>query len=128
MAELGMSRQSDTTEDISLGELWKIILDGKWIVVLITVVITGLVAVATMIATPIYHAEVLLAAREGEDIGANLGQLGNLASLAGVRLNGGGGDQKIQAVAMLRSRGLAEQFIRENGLVKIFFEDRKSVV
>jgi uncharacterized protein involved in exopolysaccharide biosynthesis len=79
----------------------------------------ALAAVYLAFTTPfVYRAEVVVAPVNQNDTansGSLAGQLGGLASLAGLPLPNGGGTQEAQA--MLRSRYLAEMFITKNKLV-----------
>ena len=55
-------------------------------------------------------------------IGSMLGDLGGIASLAGLNL--GGGQSTTEAIAFLKSRQFAEDFIREKELLPVFFSDQ----
>jgi uncharacterized protein involved in exopolysaccharide biosynthesis len=74
--------------------------------------------------TPTYKVEILLAPIIDESAGsagaALAGQLGGLASLAGLELGSGGG-AKDQAVALLQSRTLTREFISEHNLLPVLF-------
>jgi uncharacterized protein involved in exopolysaccharide biosynthesis len=119
-----MMEQAEASDEISLADVWRALIDGKWIILIVTVFATATSIAAVFLMTPIYRGEVLLAAREDDGGGASGlgGQLGGLASLAGIRLDSGG-DDRTEAIAMLRSRTFAERFIREQELLPILFED-----
>ncbi len=109
-----------SADEIRLIELWNIIWSGKWRIVAITsLFVLGSVAYA-LLATEWYRAEVLLVPAEVKGSPVIAGQLGGLASLAGV--NVGGGDS-VEAVATLRSRDFAREFIEDHGLLTVFFAD-----
>jgi uncharacterized protein involved in exopolysaccharide biosynthesis len=82
-------------------------------------VVFALVAVYVALTTrPVFRSEVVLTevSNDGLSGAEALGsRLGGLASLAGVSL--GGSSQSREAVAVLRSRYLAEEFIKRYGLV-----------
>ena len=105
---------------VSLRELWSILWNGKWLIVAATVVFAVLSVVYALLATEWYRADVLLAPSEERSTPALGGQLGGLAALAGVTV--GGGDS-VQAVATLRSREFAREFIDEFSLLPILFAD-----
>ena len=80
----------------------------------------ALIAVYLALTTPfVYRAEVVVSpvSQGNEGLGSSLaGQFGSLASLAGINLPGVGGGGAQEALAMLRSRYLAETFIARNKL------------
>lgn len=83
--------------------------------------ITAICAVAAVIygftATPIYRAEVVITETPNEGVGAAslASQFSGLASLAGVSLSPGDAASR-EAQAVLKSRHLAEEFIKRNEL------------
>jgi uncharacterized protein involved in exopolysaccharide biosynthesis len=96
-------------------------------------VVTTCCAIAALayalVARPIYRAEVVVT--EVRDVGMSglgtlAGQLGGLASLAGVNLSIADGAER-EAQAVLRSRRLVEEFVRRNELVPLLLSNsRKS--
>lgn len=83
-------------------------------------IVSGLIAVyLAMTATHVYRAEVVLTevSTGGMDGGSSLtSRLGGLASLAGLNIAGGEGAREAHAV--LRSRHLAEEFIKRYDLIE----------
>src|SRR6056297_1317632 len=79
-----------TSESFSLAELWRVIWSGRWLVILMSGLF-GIAAIAyALLATEYYRADVLLAPAEqtgSPAIGPDLGRLGGLASLAGIRVD-----------------------------------------
>ncbi len=111
-------------DGIDLREIWRVLVDNKQLIALVTAVTTLIALVTAFSITPIYRAEVLLAPATAEKTGglsALSGQFGDLAALAGISL--GGGDQTQEAIATLKSRALTEAFIKDNNLMPILFED-----
>ncbi len=111
-------------DEIDLREIWRVLVDNKKLIALVTAITTLIALVTAFLITPIYRAEVLLAPATAEKtggLGALAGQLGDVAALAGISL--GGGDQTQEAIATLKSRALTEAFIKENNLMPILFED-----
>ncbi|MBN4053831.1 LPS O-antigen length regulator [Haliea sp. AH-315-K21] len=113
-------------DEIDLLELWNILWKGKWVIVLITAVFAvGSVAYALWLPD-IYRTEVLLSPTDeegssGGGLAAGLGQLGGLASLAGVNLGGSSGvSQKDRALAIMQSRFFIKDFFDKYDLVVPF--------
>jgi uncharacterized protein involved in exopolysaccharide biosynthesis len=103
-------------DEINLKELFNVLWSGKWIVITITVIITSFAALYAVNLENIYKSEVTLAPA-GENGGMNLpGQLGGLAALAGVNLDGKNGDKTALAIEILKSREFLGRFIEANDL------------
>jgi uncharacterized protein involved in exopolysaccharide biosynthesis len=108
-------------DEITLLDLWRVIWDGKYLLVGITGVIT-LVAVAyALLATEWYRASALLVPAENQSMTDIGGQLGGLASLVGIGL-GGAGSGSAEALAVLKSREFATAFITENKLLDLYLD------
>jgi uncharacterized protein involved in exopolysaccharide biosynthesis len=119
MADPGMSSQAD--DEISFGDLWRIVWHGKWIVAAVTLIFAvGSVAYALM-ATEWYRSEALLAPAEARSTSPIAGQLSGLAALAGVSVGGPG---NAEALAVLESRDFLRTFIEEHGILALLFEDQ----
>ena len=124
------SRQDD---EIDLLELWQLLVDHKKLIATITGVTTAVALIASLLMTPIYRAEVLLAPVSQEQtggMGALASQYGDFASLAGISLGGGGDSQTQRALATLKARALTEIFMKEEGVLPVLFpgiwdEERK---
>jgi uncharacterized protein involved in exopolysaccharide biosynthesis len=101
-------------------DLWLIAWKGKWIILSVAFLAAiGSIGYA-LLATEWYRAEVLLAPADSRSGPALGGQLGGLAALAGVSIRDGDG---AEAVAVLKSRELAREFIEEFDLLQVFFAD-----
>lgn len=108
-------------EEISLRELALQLWQGRWIIIALVVLCTAAMTVAAYSMTRVYRsAIVFVPANAGKNSGgglsAALGQLGGLASLAGVSVGSGDTDTQ-EALAVLGSRELTERFITENNLM-----------
>jgi uncharacterized protein involved in exopolysaccharide biosynthesis len=104
-------------DEIDLRELFATLWRGKWIIILVTVVF-AVAGVFYAISQPnIYQASVLLAPAQDEGGAGISGQLGGLASLAGISLGGGGSNQTVIAKAVLQSRAFLTDFIHRHNLV-----------
>lgn len=107
-------------EEINLRDIWNTLWQRKWLIIgAIVVFALGSVTYA-LLATEWYRAEVLLAPAEERTMQPLAGQLGGLAALAGVSVGGGDG---AEAIAVLRSRELAQAFIERFALITVFFAD-----
>ena len=122
-----MNRSNDRWEDVEtldVRALFLRILNRRWWVVGSIVFFTCAFTAAAFLMTPIYRATVVMvpAAQErGQGgLGAALGQLGGLASLAGINI-GSEGMETEEALAVLRSRAFGEQFIVDRNLIPQFF-------
>lgn len=116
--------QDDDT--IDLGELIARLWARKWWIVASVVLFAGVAAVIAFTSTRIYRASVVLVPANAEGVGGMegaFGQLGGLASLAGLTM-GSSGLQIEEALAVLRSREFTESFIREKKLMPVLYEDR----
>ena len=86
-----------------------------------TTLVGGLIAlVLAIIATPTYRADIVVTLTQDTNLGSGqgiAGQLGGLASIAGVNLGNEGPDREHQAV--LESRHLIEEFVKRNGVVQL---------
>jgi len=119
--ELKSTDQYD--DEIDLRELFSVLWDGKKLIVGITAVF-ALAAVFYALSIPNqYRATALVSPAEGSGGGLSdaLGQLGGLASLAGVSIGGGESSEAQVAQEIMRSRGFIEEFISENNIdVEVF--------
>jgi len=111
-----MARHSDDEIDLRVlfGQLWQ----GRKTIVA-CVFVFGLIALLYSLTLPnMYKAEMTLAPANAESDGmggALMGQLGGLASFAGVSLPGGS-DSSTTAIATLESRQFLVRFIKKHGL------------
>ena len=104
-------------DEIDLRQLFATLWAGKWLVIAFTALFAaGGVAFALM-KPNIYQASVLVApANEEGGVKGLSGQLGGLASLAGINLGGGGSNQTVIAKEVLQSRAFLTDFIRRHQL------------
>ena len=108
-------------DEIDLRELLSVIWQGKWIIIAITTLFTVASVFYAINQPNIYKSEVLLAPAEQDQQGAFgslTGQLGGLASLAGVNLgSNGGGDKTQMALEVLKSRQFTSEFIQKHNIL-----------
>ena len=110
-------------DEIDLWELWDTVWSGRWLIIAITALFAIGGVTYAMLAQEWWRADVVLAPADKKALPGALGQLGGLASLAGVNL-GSGGDQ--EPLAVLRSKGFAREFITEQELMPVLLKDVKS--
>jgi uncharacterized protein involved in exopolysaccharide biosynthesis len=104
-------------DEIDLGELFATLWRGKWTIVLFTIVFAAAGVFYALSKPNIYQASVLLAPAQDEGGARGLGgQLGGLASLAGISLGGGGTSKTVMAKQVLQSRAFLTDFIDHHNL------------
>ncbi|MDA0406784.1 Wzz/FepE/Etk N-terminal domain-containing protein [Vibrio alginolyticus] len=113
--------QSQSTDDeINLRELFKALWKGKWIIITTTFVFAIGTVLYALSLPNIYKSDALLAPTEssnGGGLSKMAGQLGGLAALAGVNLEGGESSQTDLAVQVMKSRQFVEAFINKHDLL-----------
>jgi len=111
---------------IDFSEYFAIFRKHRSFLLSIVVLCTALAILTAMLLPKKYEATMLLAAAteasDSSGLSSLANQFGSLASLAGVALDSGG--SKEEAVAILRSRSLALEFIEQENLLPVFFSDR----
>jgi LPS O-antigen subunit length determinant protein (WzzB/FepE family) len=115
-----LALQNNSGDEIDLAELWHAIWTGKLTIIVISFIF-AVASIAFALSKPdVYKASVLLspASNEGAGgMGALGGQLGGLASLAGVNLGGGGTDKTSLALEIIKSRSFLETYIAKHNLL-----------
>ncbi len=108
---------SHSEHEIDLGELFAALWRSKLLIMAFTFVF-ALLSVALALYLPnIYRADTLLApasATQKNGLGGLAGQLGGLASIAGISLGGTGTDKTALALETVRSRDFVSRFIQNN--------------
>lgn len=107
-----------TDDEIDIFDLWHILWQRKWLIVGITALFAAAAVAYALLATELYRANVLLAPTEQKSNPAMGGQLGGLAALAGITLSRG---DSAEALAVLRSREFARDFIQDKQLLPALF-------
>ncbi|WP_421844351.1 Wzz/FepE/Etk N-terminal domain-containing protein [Marinobacter algicola] len=104
-------------DEIDLRQLFTTLWQGKWVIVA-TTILFAVAGVFYALSKPnIYQASVLLAPAQNEGNPSGIsGQLGGLASLAGINLGGGGSNKTIMAKEVLQSRAFLTDFIHRHNL------------
>lgn len=112
-------------DEISFREVWRAVAARRGLILALATAGLAAGGLAGWLTVPVYRAESLLAPVEAESRGALsalAGQFGGLAALAGMNL-GADGNQRDEAVALLRSRSLAMQLIDDLELMPVLFQE-----
>lgn len=116
---------ADHGDEIDLAALIRI-LYGYRMLIAAFIVLFGLGAtVLALLATPIYRGEVVVTQVSDPALGGAgglAGQLGGLASLAGLNMKGGDSNEQ-RSRAVLQSRMLVEEFIKRGNLLPQLYPD-----
>ncbi len=111
-------------DEVSLFDIWRILVRYKWTILATTVFITLAATLLALLMTPVYRAEVTIAAVTETDknsrFAAQFDEFDGLAALAGINVERGG--RKNEAIATLKSRLFSEQFIKDEKLLPVLFE------
>jgi len=121
-----MTHPTQRNSASGLNDVIRVLFLRWWLIAAATLVSIVAAGLAIFLIEPSYKVDVLLAPTS-EDAGGGIagaigGQLGGLASFAGIDMGSGSG-RTDQAVALLRSRALTGKFVQENQLMPILFED-----
>jgi LPS O-antigen subunit length determinant protein (WzzB/FepE family) len=108
--------QHNPDDEIDLRELFATLWAGKWIVILMTILFAAGGVAYALYKPDVYQAHALLAPADGESGGRLGGQLGSLASLAGVNIGEDGSSNTVVAKEVLQSRAFLTDFIRRHEL------------
>ena len=118
-----MNAQPEGQDDeIDLLELLGLFWARKGLIVGITLLFAAGGVAYALLAQQWWRAEVVMTQTDSKQPSGALAQLGGLASLAGINLGGMGGSQN--AVAVLKSRDFARQFIEDQSLFEVLMADR----
>ncbi len=121
--EIEKTGREEKTDEVSLGELFAILWQGRVVVITVTLVFAFASVFYALSVPDQYRATVVLAPAQSDGGGLSgaLGQLGGLASLAGVNIGGSDGGETQIAQQIMRSWGFIDGFINQYDLaVEIF--------
>lgn len=107
---------------MDFAELMRTLWIGRRIIIVTVVGLMVLAIAYSLVARPIYRAEVVLSPASEDSMRPNLGALGGFASLAGINISAG--DKSVEAVAILKSKGFAREFIESRKLMDTMLADR----
>jgi len=104
-------------DEIDLRQLFATLWQGKWIIIATTILFTVAGVLYALSKPNIYLASALLAPAQNEGTSNGIsGQLGGLASLAGINIGSGGSNKTIMAKEVLQSRAFLTDFIHRYDL------------
>lgn len=110
-------------EEIDFATVLRLLWRGRFWIGGFMVAFGLLAALHAYITEPVYRSAILVTVRQDEiggPMGALRGQLGGLASLAGI-VPGGGNSRRQEFIAYLKSRALAKEFVERSGLMHEFY-------
>jgi uncharacterized protein involved in exopolysaccharide biosynthesis len=120
---VSMSAATQPPDEAAQLPVFQLVLSHRVLVIAIVLVFTIAAAAVAFLSKPIYRANaVVLPAESGSSMESALGGLGNLGTLVG--LGTSDSHKTVEAIALLRSRDFAENFIRDHDLVHRIFADR----
>jgi uncharacterized protein involved in exopolysaccharide biosynthesis len=114
---------AESDADVSLLHLWQAVWIGRRVVVLCALVSLIAGTAYAFLATNWYRADVVLSPVNDKSISSALsaaGELGDIASLAGIPLHARVGEP----VAILRSKSFAREFIEDQKLMPVLFASK----
>jgi uncharacterized protein involved in exopolysaccharide biosynthesis len=116
-------------DEIRIKELIELLWQWRWRVAAFVIGCTVAVGGVSFLVTKQYDAEVIISPvattpseRGMSGTSGALGSLGGLAALAGMSL--GTDSKKAESIATLQSQALTAQYIRDNNLLPILYEDK----
>tara|TARA_R110000764_G_scaffold87982_2_gene168922 strand:+ start:207 stop:1124 length:918 start_codon:yes stop_codon:yes gene_type:complete len=115
-----MFQTQNNDAEIDLRELWNVIWRGKWIIIVVTAIFAVVSASYVLSLPNIYRSEALLAPTDADQNGGFTGvagQLGGLASLAGVNLGSPKVDKIGMAIEILKSREFFAKFATKHRIL-----------
>lgn len=119
-ARAGVAYPKLDEDEIDLVELFRVLWRGKKVILAITSLCAAAAVIYALMLPNMYRPEALIVPTSGEDGGGLKsmlsGQLGGLASLAGVNISGGSNDAE-KALAILESRKFLEKFIEKHEIL-----------
>jgi uncharacterized protein involved in exopolysaccharide biosynthesis len=110
-------------EEIDLRSLLRLMWRGRLWIAIFVVTFAALAATHAFLSERIYRASTLVAVRSDDlsgTLGVLRGQLGGLASLAGIG-SGASGGRRQEFIGYLKSRALARAFVEKQQLTRLFY-------
>jgi uncharacterized protein involved in exopolysaccharide biosynthesis len=120
-----MNDMASPHNDLSLVAMSRFVARNIKVIALWTSVFTVAGVVLAYSLTPLYRSEVVVSpADSSSGLGQLGGQLGGLASLAGINIGGGGSKKSDEALEYLRSHVFTAQFIERHALMPVLFANK----
>ena len=125
MSAVNSLPDSAPEDEIDLLELLALFWRRKWFIVAVTSLFAAGGVAYALLAQEWWRAEVVMTQVDSKQVSGGLAQLGGLASLAGINIGAGGGSQN--AVAVLKSKDFAREFIEEKNLLPVLMAEKLDV-
>ena len=108
----------DYDDEIDLRELFSVLWAGKKVIAAITTMFAVVSVIYALSLPNEYKSSAVVAPAEsgGSALGNMAGQLGGLASLAGINIGSGENTETLEAMEIMQSWGFIEEFIQSNNL------------
>jgi uncharacterized protein involved in exopolysaccharide biosynthesis len=113
---------------LSLSDLLKVLWGERWLIAIVTAVVTAIALIASLVIEKQYDASVVISPVSDDSsssrlggIGALVSQFGGLASVAGLSVSGN--ERKAESLAILQSEALTNRFIASNNLLPVLYAD-----
>lgn len=116
-----MSDRVAPSDAFHLLDAWRLVMDYRYLISIVSAVAMVLSLGIAFTLKPLYRAEVVLSPVSANASGLS-GQIGGLASLAGLNLGEAGGESK-ERMAILKSRVLIAKFIEHEKLLPLLFPE-----
>jgi uncharacterized protein involved in exopolysaccharide biosynthesis len=105
-------------DEIDLRELFSVLWAGKKLIAAVTSLFAIVAVIYALSLANEYKSYAVVAPAEsgGSALGNMAGQLGGLASLAGINIGSGENNETLEAMEIMQSWGFMEEFIESNNL------------
>ncbi len=114
--------------DVPLFELWHDLWSRRWLILVVICVLTIAAIVVAATAEPVYRSSIVIMKADTQEQKGILGSLasgfGGFGGFLPQGFLGGGGDETLEAAAILLSRAFTESFIVDQNLLPILFSDK----
>ena len=113
--------------DVGMRDLLELLWRFKRTIAIVSALFGALAAIYALLATSWYRADVLLAPadpKSTQGLSSQLGNLGGIASLAGLNLSGANSATN-EALAVLQSRDFARAFLEEEGILPAIYAKQR---
>lgn len=118
----GATIRHSATPAINLIEMMGILWSRKWLILVVSFLVSAITAGLTLMVPNVYRADVILTpASDDESLMSQVGDLGGLASLAGISIPGG--SRSDEYLAILKSREFIWFFVNKHDLRPVLFAE-----
>jgi uncharacterized protein involved in exopolysaccharide biosynthesis len=119
LGKLQLSSTKMKVEELNFGEVLTVLWIRKWLIIVITGLFT-IVSVIYSVNIPNEYKSTAVIVPNSQSGSSGLsqlsGQLGGIASIAGINLGNSGGGKELVAIELLKSWGFLEKFIADNNI------------